>query len=115
VSQQEDPKAKKRLQVIMDHLAGQINATQAAGELGVSRKTFYEWLERARTGMLQALEDRPVGRPSSPDDPEKQLLREEVRALEKENILLEGRLQIQEAIRQVMEQKGPESKKKGPV
>ena len=47
MTEEQDPKAEERMRVILDHLAGKLTATQAALELGVSRKTFYEWLERA--------------------------------------------------------------------
>ena len=114
MTEQEDPKALKRLQVIVDHMGGRLNATEAAQELGISRKTFYEWLARARDGMFQALRDRPGGRPAAPVDGEKERLKEEVEALEKDRVVLESRLRIQEAIREVLNGK-PEPKKKPQV
>lgn len=57
--------------MILEVLGGRLNATQAAQELGVSRKTFYEWQERALEAMRKALRDRPAGRPLQPVDPEK--------------------------------------------
>jgi transposase len=109
--EEEDPRTQKRMQVILDHLAGRLNATQAAGELGISRKTFYQWLERAQTGMFQALKDRPTGRPVEPVDREKEQLQETVRTLEKEQAVLSARLRVQKAIRQVLEAKYPDKKK----
>lgn len=111
----EDPKAQQRLQVILAHLGGQINATEAAQTLGLSRKTFYEWLNRARSAMLAALEDRPTGRPPQPVDPQQEALRAEIDRLTKERHVLEGRLRIQEAIRQVLDAPSGASKKKGAV
>jgi transposase len=108
---EEDPKAQKRLQVILDHLAGLINATEASAELGISRKTFYEWLERAQEAMFRALTDKPTGRPPEPVDPEKVELQEKVSTLEKERTVLESRLRIREAIWQTLNE-GPPSKKK---
>jgi transposase len=104
-----DERAEKRLQVILDHLSGRLNATQAALELGVSRKTFYDWLERGRTGMLQALKDRPTGRPPEAVDPEKESLQEELQRREREQVVLESRLRIQEAIRETLEESARES------
>jgi transposase len=98
----EDPKAQQRLDVILAHMAGRINATQAAQSLAVSRKTFYEWLERARTGMLAALADRPTGRPPPGSDPEKEALQAELERLEQERAVLASRLHIQEAMRQAL-------------
>jgi transposase len=103
LTEERDPKAGERMRVILDHLAGRLTATQAALELGVSRKTFYEWLERGQEGMLSALMDRPGGRPLHPVDPEKERLQEELETLEKERGVLAGRLRIQEAIRQTFE------------
>ena len=102
--EQTDPKVEKRLKVIVDHLGGQITATQAALELGVSRKTFYEWLERARNAMFLALQDRPTGRPEKPVDQEKEKLHRELEELEKEREVLANRLRIQEAIRETLQE-----------
>lgn len=106
MSEEQDPKAEERMRVILDHLAGRITATQAALELGVSRKTFYEWLQRGQEGMRLALRDRAGGRPSNPVDPEKERLQEELETLGKEREVLAGRLRIQEAIRQTFENLG---------
>ena len=100
MTEQEDPKALARQRVILDVLAERMNVTQAALELGISRKTFYEWQERALAGMREALRDRPGGRPAHPVDPLKDQLQEKVDTLEKERLILEGRLRIQEAGRQ---------------
>ena len=114
MTEEQDPKAEERMRVILDHLAGKLTATQAALDLGVSRKTFYEWLERGKGAMRSALTDRPGGRPPNPVDPEKEQLQEELETLEKDRQVLEGRLRIQEAIRQTFEnlQSGAPPKKK---
>jgi len=113
-SQSEDLKAQQRMQVILAHLAGQINATEAAQTLGTSRKTFYLWLDRARAGMLAALADRPTGRPGQPPvDPQQVALQTELDRLAKERSVLEGRLRIQEAIREVLNLPADAAKKKG--
>jgi transposase len=104
LTEEQNPKAEERMRVILDHLAGTLTATQAALDLGVSRKTFYEWLERATEAMRSALMDRPGGRPPNPVDPEKERLQDELKSLEKEREVLEGRLRIQEAIRQTFEE-----------
>ena len=115
MKEEPDQKAQERMRVILAHLGGQLTATDAALQLGISRKTFYEWLERARTGMLQALADRPGGRPGREADPEKEQLAAEVKTLEQERVILENRLRIQEAVRQTLEamqDREPPSKKK---
>lgn len=102
MSEQDDSKAGERMQVILDHLAGRMNATEAAAALSISRKTFYEWLERARTGMLQALVDRPTGRPAAVVDKEKENLAEAVNRLEEERAILQARLRLREAIQETL-------------
>jgi transposase len=114
-TQSEDPKAQQRLEVILAHLAGQLNATEAAQALSISRKTFYEWLERAKAAMRSALEDRPTGRPPSPSDPQKDALQEELARTQEERTILAGRLRIHEVFRQALSEKftpGPPVKKK---
>lgn len=110
-----DPKADERMRVILEHLAGRASATEAATELGVSRKTYYEWLERARGAMREALTDRPGGRPPNPADPEKEQLQETVKALERDRAMLESRLRIQQVFRETLDSLTREagSKKKG--
>jgi transposase-like protein len=109
----EDLKAQQRQQIILAHLEGRINATQAAQAMGTSRKTFYAWLDRARAGMLAALADRPTGRPPQPVDPQKEALQAELDRQAKEHRILEGRLRIQEAILEVLEKPPGAAKKKG--
>ena len=109
MKEEEDPKTLQRQRVILEVLAGRLTATQAALELGVSRKTYYEWQERALSAMRLALMDRPTGRPLKPADPEKAQLQQQLEILEKERRVLEGRLRIQEAIRQTINEMGHES------
>jgi len=102
VNEQVDQKVFIRQRVILDVLAGRLTVTQAAVELGVSRKTFYEWQTRALAAMRAALRDRPGGRPPLPVDPQKEQLQATVANLEKERLVLEGRLRIQQAIRETL-------------
>ena len=102
MNEQVDQKVFIRQRVILDVLAGRLTVTQAAVELGVSRKTFYEWQTRALAAMRAALRDRPGGRPPLPVDPQKEQLQATVANLEKERLVLEGRLRIQQAIRETL-------------
>jgi transposase len=114
-TQIEDPKAQQRLQVVLAHLAGQLNATQAADQLGISRKTFCEWLHRAQAAMLAALQDRPTGRPLKPVDPQKEALQTQLEQAEKDRRVLEGRLRIQQAVRETLSAREDAAKKKDGV
>ena len=115
MNEQEDPKVLARQRVILEVLAERMNVTQAALELGVSRKTFYEWQARGLAAMRAALRDRPGGRPPLPVDPQKEQLQATVETLEKERLVLEGRLRIQQAIRETLgelRQRPPPKKKR---
>jgi transposase len=76
--------ARKRAEVIFAVRSGQITAEEGAHRLGVSRKTYYEWENRALEAMTGALEDRAPGRPGTPKDEEKERLQNEIAALQNE-------------------------------
>jgi transposase len=69
--------ARKRTAVVFTVRSGQITAEEGARRLGVSRKTYYEWEKRALEAMTEAMEDKAPGRPSIPQDEEKQRLQVE--------------------------------------
>lgn len=79
---------------------GQMTAAEGAKQLGVSRKTYYEWENRGLAGMMAALSNGRSGRPSSPVDAEKERLLEEAEQLRLENELLQVRLGIQKMLAQ---------------
>ena len=76
--------ARKRAEVIFAVRSGQITAEEGARRLGVSRKTYYEWENRALEAMTGALEDRASGRPGTPKDEERERLQNEIAALQNE-------------------------------
>lgn len=78
------PKAKARAEVILKVRSGQMTATAAAQELGISRQQYYQWEQRALQALLTSLEDQPTGRPKTPTDPEKEQLQHRVEQLEKQ-------------------------------
>lgn len=84
----------KRAEVILKVQSGQMEATAAAKELGVSRKTYYKWEQRALAGLISAVADREGGRPSNPVRAEVEALKKEQERLLLENELLELRLGI---------------------
>ena len=77
-------KAKKRLEVILKVQSGHLTATAGAEQLGVSRKTYYEWEARALAGMMEALTDREGGRPSKPIDSEKESMKQQIEEMKLE-------------------------------
>lgn len=95
-------KQQKRAEVIIKVCAEKMSATEAAKELGVSRKTYYQWQNKALTGMMEALEDGRGGRPSQQEDPQVKQLRRDKEQLEIQNELLQMRLQIQKIMAEEM-------------
>ena len=66
--------ARQRAQLIMQVRSGVLSAQEAARQLGISRKTYYQWERRALAAMVEALGNRQPGRPPRPLDPEKEAL-----------------------------------------
>jgi len=76
-----DAKALLRTEMIVKVRAGLMTATAAAGTLGVSRKTYYEWEKKGLQAMLAAGQDEAAGRPSKAEAKEVKALRRKVKAL----------------------------------
>jgi hypothetical protein len=76
--------AQKRANVILRVQKGEITATEGAAELGVSRKTYYQWENRGLAALLRGVQEEEPGRPSLEVDTEKQALKAKVAELEKE-------------------------------
>jgi DNA-directed RNA polymerase specialized sigma24 family protein len=70
----DEERARQRAAVVFAVRSGQITVEEGARRLGVSRKTYYEWESRALQAMTEAMEDKAPGRPSIPQDEEKQRL-----------------------------------------
>src|SRR5512135_3918880 len=90
--------ARERALVILRVRSGAMTAKQGAQALGVSRKTYYQWEERALKAMALALENRVAGRPSASTDEEKERLRQRIRELEKKLDLAEKTLEVKELL-----------------
>ena len=90
--------ARERALVILRVRSGAMTAKQGAQALGVSRKTYYEWEERALKAMALALENRVAGRPCVSTDEEKETLRQRIRELEKKLDLAEKALEVKELL-----------------
>jgi transposase len=108
-----DRKNLRRAEVILKVQCGLITATEAAKQLGISRKTYYEWEKKAMGALLGALEDGPSGRPRKEQAPELTQAREDNTRLQIENEILQQRLAIQ---REIHESPKPAARKpaKGP-
>ena len=77
--------ARERAAIILQVCSGALTVTEGAERLGISRKTYYEWEDRALKAMALALENQAPGRPSVPVDAEKEELQGKVQELEKKS------------------------------
>ncbi len=75
-------RAKERLEVILETVAGNLTVGEACGRLGIHEAMFH----RLRAGVLQAglahLEPRPLGRPSHPTSPDQEQVADMERRLD---------------------------------
>lgn len=83
---------RKRAEMIMKVRCGLITASEAAAQLGVSRKTYYKWEQRGLAALLEGVDDQKGGRPKKPEresDLERQLAhsRAEIESLRQRLIL----------------------------
>ena len=96
--EQEKKLARERASIILQARSGALTATEGAERLGISRKTYYEWEDRALQAMAQALENHPAGRPPTPLDAEKEELQTKVRDLEKKLYLAEKTIEVKDLL-----------------
>jgi len=71
-------KQRQKAELILKVRAGLMSASEAAAQLGVSRKTYYKWEKRGLAAMLEGLCERSSGRPPSVPDPEQEQLKNRV-------------------------------------
>ena len=90
--------ARERAAIILQVRSGALTATEGAERLGISRKTYYEWEDRALKAMALALENHSPGRPPVPPDAEKADLRSKVRDLEKRLYLAEKTIEVKDLL-----------------
>src|SRR5512137_1160457 len=90
--------ARERAAIILQVRSGALTVTEGAERLGISRKTYYEWEDRALKAMAQALENQAPGRPPVPVDAEKEELQGKVRELEKKLYLAEQTIEVKDLL-----------------
>jgi len=98
---------------IMRTLTDQVTATDAARQMGVSRKTLYQRIKRVVKGAEAALMPRPAGRPGRERNPQVEYLVVQNAQLQREITNLTQRMYIREQMQQVKD--GPDTKKKAGV
>ncbi len=103
---------REELLLIMRVQVGQMTASEAARQMGVSRKTFYQRAQRGLEGMIAALAPRPAGRPGKARDTEKETLLAQMAQLQREKLELQRTLRVRELLQQARVEDGPGTKKK---
>jgi len=90
--------ARDRAALILQVQAGQLTASEAARQMGVSRKSYYQWEKRALQGLMEGLQLGPPGRPSQQPSLEIQRLRKKVKDLEEKLAATEKVARLRELI-----------------
>ena len=100
--EKQEKKARQRADVIMKVRAGYLSATEGAALLGISRKTYYKWENRALEGLLAGLEERKTGRPELPLHTQNETeLQNRIEELEQEKELLKKQMEIKDLVHQL--------------
>jgi transposase len=94
----DEERARQRAAVVFAVRSGQITVEEGARRLGVSRKTYYEWESRALQAMTEAMEDKAPGRPSIPQDEEKQRLQQEIAELKEKLFVAEKTAEVRDML-----------------
>lgn len=97
---------RQRAEMIMKVRCGLMTASQAAEQLGISRKTYYKWEQRALSAMLAGLTDQPPGRPSHPVDREKQALEKQLQQVQRDNELLKHKMELKDVLTELKLESG---------
>jgi hypothetical protein len=90
--------ARRRAMIVFMVRSGQISAEEGARQLGISRKSYYQWESRALQAMTKAMEDLPAGRPAQPQDQEKICLQQRVAELEKKLFIAEKTVEVRDLL-----------------
>jgi len=104
--------ARERAEVIMKVRCGLMNASQAAEKLGMSRKTYYKWEQRALSAMLDGLTDQGPGRPPQPVDREKESLEKQLEQALRDNDLLKHKMELKDVLTDLKLKPGMDRSKK---
>jgi hypothetical protein len=94
-------RAKERLEVILETVAGKLAIRDACDRLGIEEAMFFRLRTQALQAGLSRLEPRPVGRPPQSRSPEEERIAElekEVQDKERQRQATEIRLEIAQAM-----------------
>lgn len=95
---EQEVQARRRVEMVIQVLSGQKTASEAAKQLGVSRKTYYKWEKRFLSATLEAVSEKEAGRPAKEVDKEKEQLQRQVNELAKQVQILKQTVQIRDLL-----------------
>lgn len=103
-------RAKQRMEVILDTVAGRRTVREACDSLGIEEAMFFRLRTQALQASVDRLEPRPAGRPARQSSPEQERiteLQQELAEKEMELKATEVRLEVAQAIPQLLEDSAP--------
>lgn len=106
--------ARVRAEAILKVRGGLMTASEAAKQLGMSRKTYYKWEKRGLAGLMNSLTNQPTGRPLPPPaDLENERLRKQLGEMENQLQFLEKKMELKDIVHEFLMNNGsPGSEKK---
>jgi transposase-like protein len=110
-------RAKQRLELILQTLAGQLTIVEACRRLGIGEAMFYRLRARVLEAGLAQLEPRPIGRPPRTASPEQQRitqLEQQLEELQTDVQLAQVREEIALVLPHVVQQPDDAAKKTTP-
>ena len=99
--------------MILQVRSGAITAKQGARQLGISRKSYYQWENRGLQGLLAAVEQQEPGRRPQGPTSEVQALEQRIQELEAELKLMKDSARLRALLR-AGEQEKKQSKSTSP-
>ena len=99
------PSARKKAEVILRVRAGLMSVTEAAKQLGISRKTYYKWEQRGLEAMMEGLCERSSGRPPGESDGKEKRMKRRILELERELDKRRKAEELHERVKQLSEKK----------
>ncbi len=78
----QETQERLRAALIAQVQSGVITATEAANQMGVSRKTYYQWEQRALEALAPSQREKPGGRPAVHHNPAQAALQQQTEQLQ---------------------------------
>lgn len=103
--------AERKAAVILKVRSGSVTAKEGARLLGISRKSYFQWEERALRGMLSSLTEKSPGRPAKEKDAEREALLSRIIDLEERLLVAEKTVEVRKLLQAWDEKREPEGKK----